>query len=324
MTATHPMRIGIDLGGTKIEAIALSETGETLVRQRIATPRAYDATLSAIAELVRDVESAAGREGSVGVGIPGAVVPATGLVKNANSPWLIGRALGRDLEGVLRRPVRLMNDANCFALSEAVDGAAAGSDVVFGVILGTGVGGGIVRRGECVIGVNRIAGEWGHNSLPWIAPDEYPGPPCYCGKAGCIETWLSGPGFARDHARHTGARLDAPDIARAAAEGDAGAQRSLDRYVDRLARALASVINILDPDVIVLGGGMSNVGGLAERVSTELPRHVFSDVVATRVVRNRHGDSSGVRGAAWLWPGGPSPARLGDTEVTGVGRDGRA
>ncbi|MFP5355430.1 MAG: ROK family protein [Gemmatimonadota bacterium] len=296
------MRIGIDLGGTKIEAIALAEGGETLVRQRVATPPDYAATIAAIAALVGDVEAATAQRGTVGVGIPGAVVPVTGLVKNANSTWLIGRPLGRDLETALGRPVRLMNDANCFALSEATDGAAAGATVTFGVILGTGVGGGIVIRGECLVGANLIAGEWGHNALPRSAPDEYPGPACYCGKRGCIETWLSGPGFARDHAAHTGVSMPAAEIARAAAGGDAEARASLARYVDRLSRALASVINILDPDVVVLGGGMSNVAGLAESVSAHLPRHVFSDVVVTRVVQNRHGDSSGVRGAAWLWP----------------------
>src|SRR5690606_29732760 len=212
----------------------------------------YAATIAAIAALVREVESATAQRGTVGVGIPGAAVPATGLVKNANSTWLIGRPLGRDLEAALGRPVRLMNDANCFALSEATDGAAAGATVTFGVILGTGVGGGIVIRGECLVGANLIAGEWGHNPLPRSAPDEYPGPACYCGKRGCVETWLSGPGFARDHAAHTGVSMPAAEIARAAAGGDAEARASLARYVDRLSRALASVINILDPDVVVL------------------------------------------------------------------------
>lgn len=307
-STNHGMRIGIDLGGTKIETIALSDAGEVVVRRRIATPRSYDATVAAIGRLVGEVEATAAQPGTVGVGIPGAVVPGTGLVKNANSTWLIGRPLGDDLARALGRPVRLMNDANCFALSEATDGAAAGAPVAFGVILGTGVGGGIVVNGECLVGANRIAGEWGHNPLPWIAPDEYPGPACYCGKQGCIETWLSGPGFARDHQRHTGETRAPAEIVRAAVDGSAAAQASFARYVDRLVRALASVINIVDPDVVVLGGGMSNVQGLAEAVSAELPRHVFSDTVATRVVRNRHGDSSGVRGAAWLWPVGGSPA----------------
>ena len=296
------MRIGIDLGGTKIEGVALGDDGAVRARRRVPTPRAYAATLDAIATLVADVEREAGARGTVGVGIPGAVAPATGTVKNANSTWLIGEPLGRDLAARLGRPVRLANDANCFALSEAADGAGAGADVVFGVILGTGVGGGIVVGGRCLVGPNLVAGEWGHNPLPWPAPDELPGPACYCGRTGCIETFLSGPGFARDHAERTGQALDAPGIVRRAALGDAGAAASLARYAERLARALASVINVLDPDVVVLGGGMSNVPGLAGAVTPLLPRHVFSDTVHTRVVPNRHGDSSGVRGAAWLWP----------------------
>ncbi len=296
------MRIGIDLGGTKIEGIALSDSGEILVRQRVSTPKGYDETVAAIAGLVQAIECEVGGRGTVGMGIPGAIVPATGLVKNANSTWLIGQPLGRDLGAALEREVRITNDANCFALSEATDGAAAGAHVVFGVILGTGVGGGIVVGGECLTGVNLIAGEWGHNALPWVAADELPGPSCYCGQHGCIESWLSGPGFAKDHARVTGESHSAPDIARAAASGDAGAQASMARYHDRLARALSSVINLLDPDVIVLGGGMSNVPGLADAVTQLLPQHVFSDSVLTRVVRHQHGDSSGVRGAAWLWP----------------------
>jgi fructokinase len=228
-------------------------------------------------------------------------------VKNANSTWLNGRPLGRDLEERLGGPVRLMNDANCFALSEATDGAGAGAPVVFGVILGTGVGGGIAVDGRCLSGANLIAGEWGHNPLPWLTPEEQPGPPCYCGKHGCVETWLSGPGFERDHAEHTGRTLPGREIARAAASGNAGALATLARYHDRLARALASLINVLDPDVVVLGGGMSNIAGLGEATSALLPRHVFatgagSDPVATRVVRAAHGDTSGVRGAAWLWP----------------------
>jgi fructokinase len=230
------------------------------------------------------------------------VVPATGLVKNANSVWLNGRPLGGDLAARLGRPVRLMNDANCFALSEATDGAAAGAGVVFGVILGTGVGGGIVIGGRCHVGVNLIAGEWGHNALPWPAADESPGPPCYCGQHGCVETFLSGPGLARDHALHAGGTLSTHEIVAAAARGDPAAAATMARYTSRLGRALAAVVNVLDPDVVVLGGGMSNVAGLAEAAAAALPRHVFSDAVATRVVRNRHGDSSGVRGAAWLWP----------------------
>ena len=298
------MRIGIDLGGTKIEGVALSGAGAELARVRVPTPRDYAGSIEAIAAVVRELEERAGAEGSVGLGIPGAVVPATGLVKNANSVWLNGRPLGADLGARLGRPVRLMNDANCFALSEATDGAAAGAGVVFGVILGTGVGGGIVIGGRCHVGVNLIGGEWGHNSLPWpAADDERPGPPCYCGQRGCVETFLSGPGLARDHALHAGAALSTHDIVAAAARGEPAAAASMARYVSRLGRALAAVVNVLDPDVVVLGGGMSNVPGLAEAAAAALPAHVFSDAVSTRVVRNRHGDASGVRGAAWLWPG---------------------
>jgi fructokinase len=305
------VRIGIDVGGTKIEAIALSPTGEEIARRRIATPRDYAASLEAITTLVRALEQTAGGHGTVGVGIPGTVVPRTGLVKNANSTWLNGQPLGRDLEQRLGRPVRLMNDANCFALSEATDGAAAGAPVVFGVILGTGVGGGIVAGGRVLPGANLIAGEWGHNPLPWSGDAEQPGPPCYCGKRGCIETWLSGPGFERDHAQFTGRALSGPEIVQAAARGDADASSALARYHDRLARALAGLINVLDPDVVVLGGGMSNIAGLPEATAALLPRHLFaagasSEPVVTRVVRAAHGDASGVRGAAWLWSDGGS------------------
>ena len=296
------VRIGIDFGGTKIEGIALSAAGDVLASRRIPTPRGYAASLDAVAALVRDLEREAGGPGSVGVGIPGAVTPATGLVKNANSTWLIGRPFGRDLEAALERPVRLMNDANCFALSEAADGAAAGADSVFGVILGTGVGGGIVLGGRVHVGANSIGGEWGHDPLPWPSADEVPGPPCYCGRRGCLETYLSGPGLARDHAAATGQTRTSHDIVRAAAEGDAAAAATMARYRDRLARGLAMVINVLDPEVVVLGGGMSNVPGLAEAARSALPAYVFSDTVVTRVVRHRHGDASGVRGAAWLWP----------------------
>src|SRR6058998_3284597 len=282
------MRIGIDLGGTKIEAIALSPAGEEIARRRVATPPDYVKCLDAIAALVLELERAAGGQGTVGVGIPGTVVPRTGLVKNANSTWLNGQPLERDLAGRLGRPVRVMNDANCFALSEATDGAAAGAHVVFGVILGTGVGGGIVVDGRCLLGANLIAGEWGHNPLPWLGADEWPGPPCYCGKRGCVETWLSGPALERDHAEHTGLTLPAREIARAAVDGDPGAAATLARYHDRLGRALASLINVLDPDVVVLGGGMSNIAGLAEAAYAVLPRYLFaagarSDAVATRV-----------------------------------------
>jgi fructokinase len=293
----------VDLGGTKIEAIALASDGAILARERISTPRSYDETVRAISDLVNRIERDVGVSGSpVGVGIPGAVTPSTGLVKNANSTWLIGQPLGRALEAILARPVRLANDANCFAISEAADGAGTGADVVFGVILGTGVGGGVVVRGQALQGPNLIAGEWGHNPLPWMTPDEYPGPSCYCGKRGCIETFLSGPGLERDYATAIGEAMGSATIVEAAAANAPAAVAAIARYHDRLARALASVINVLDPDVIVLGGGMSNLPGLSDSVTTLLPRYVFSDSVRTRLVGNRHGDSSGVRGAAWLFP----------------------
>jgi fructokinase len=287
------LRIGIDLGGTKIEGLALDHTGRELRRKRVPTPRGdYAATVGAVAKLVKELEE--GERGSVGVGIPGALSRVTSLVKNANSTWLIGRPLKADLEDALERPVRLENDANCFALSEAVDGAGKDARVVFGVILGTGVGGGIVVDRSVLVGVNAIAGEWGHNPLPLPSAADLPLPACYCGRAGCIETYLSGPGLSRDYERATGERLSPEAIS---------ALPFFDRYEERLARSLAGVINVLDPDVIVLGGGMSNV----ERLYTEVPRlwgrYVFSDRVATRLARNAHGDSSGVRGAAWLWEG---------------------
>jgi len=291
------MRIGVDLGGTKIEVVCLDRDGGERLRRRRPTPRGdYDATLAAIAALVRDAQAEAGERCTVGVGIPGTVSADTGLVKNANSTWLNGRALGRDLEAALGRPVRVANDANCFALSEATDGAGAGFDTVFGVILGTGVGGGLVVGGRVLAGANGIAGEWGHDPLPWPGDDERPGPACYCGRSGCIETWLSGPALARE-ARTRDARA----AAEAAAAGDPVAAAALERYVDRLARGLASVINLFDPHAIVLGGGLSNVEALYRRVPQAWGRHVFSDRVHTRLLRNRHGDSSGVRGAARLW-----------------------
>ena len=301
------MRIGIDLGGTKIEGIALADSGEITHRHRVDTPKEYDPTIEAIAGVVRRLEESAGERGTIGIGIPGTVVAATGLVKNSNSVCLNGRPLHRDLETRLGRAVRLMNDANCFALSEAADGAAAGASIVFGVILGTGVGGGVVVDGKCLIGANQISGEWGHNPLPWRTVEEIPGPPCYCGKDGCIETWLSGPGLVHDHAAVTGERRTTREIVAAAEGGDPAALASMARYHDRLARGLASVINVVDPDVVVLGGGMSNIAGLAEAASAGLPKWVFSDTIATRVVPNVHGDSSGVRGAAWLWPLGARP-----------------
>jgi fructokinase len=298
------MRIGIDLGGTKTEAIGLDDRFP-LVRRRIPTPREYAGTLDGIVALVETVEAETGRRGSVGVGIPGVVSNRTGLVKNANSTWLIGRPLLADLEARLARPVRVANDANCFALSEAMDGAGRGFETVFGVILGTGVGGGIAIRQRILDGPNQIAGEWGHNPLPWMTDEERAtAAECYCGKRGCIETFVSGPGFQRDHALRGGTRLSSEDIVRAAAAGDPQAGESLRRYHDRLARGLAAVINLLDPDAIVLGGGMSNLPDLPAAVSAVLPRYVFSDSVLTNVVPNLHGDSSGVRGAAWLWPHG--------------------
>ena len=305
ITIFHTMQIGIDLGGTKTEAIALATATVVASRRRIPTPPGYTATLDAIAGLVAELESETGRTGTVGVGIPGVVTHATGLVKNANSTWLIGRPLQDDLEARLARPVRVANDANCFTLSEAVDGAGRNFETVFGVILGTGVGGGIAIRQRIHEGPNQVAGEWGHNQLPWMTDEEHAdAPPCYCGKSGCIETFLSGPGLELDHAGRSGARRPSPDIARAAAAGDALAMMTLRRYEDRLARGLAAVVNLLDPDAIVLGGGMSNLPDLAAAVSALLPRYVFSDTVFTKILLNAHGDSSGVRGAAWLWPPG--------------------
>jgi fructokinase len=288
-------RIGIDLGGTKIEALALDAAGRDVLRKRVPTPRGdYAATIAAIRDLVREIDSSLHSKKTVGVGIPGAISQLTGLVKNSNSTWLIGKPLRQDLEKALGRPVRIENDANCFALSEAVDGAGEGARLVFGVILGTGVGGGIVIDGKVVTGANAIAGEWGHNPLPWPAPGDLPLPSCYCGSAGCIETYLSGPGLSRDHQARTGQRLLPEEIV---SLGD----QSLEKYVERLARALAAVINILDPQVIVLGGGMSNVARLYTEVPRLWTRQVFSDHVVTRLAPPVHGDSSGVRGAAWLW-----------------------
>ena len=298
-------RIGIDLGGTKIEAAVLADDGTVRARRRVATPRDdYAATLRSISALVEDLEREMGSAAVVGVGMPGTISPATGLVKNANSVWLNGRALAEDLRRVLPRPLRFANDANCFALSEAVDGAAAGAGAVFGVIVGTGTGGGVVVHGRIWTGPNAIAGEFGHNPLPWSNLDEGPGPQCYCGQTGCIETYLSGPGLSRDHERATGQSLDAAGIAVRAASGDMAAEATLRRYEDRMARALASVVNVLDPDVVVLGGGLSNLSRLYVTVPRLWTRYVFSDRVDTRLVSPRHGDSSGVRGAAWLWPPG--------------------
>lgn len=293
------MRLGIDLGGTKIEIVALTNDSTELLRRRVPTPRDdYPGTLAAIAGLVQQAETELGQRGSVGVGIPGAESRVSGLIKNANSTWLIGRPLRHDLQALLRREVRLANDANCFALSEATDGAAAGAAVVFGVILGTGVGGGIVVQGKILAGANAIAGEWGHNRLPG---DETEWPACYCGRRGCVETFLSGPGMRCDHARFGGGSIEPAEIAANAAAGNAACEATLQRYEARLARALAGVINILDPDAIVLGGGLSNIDRLYDRVPKLWTAQVFSDQVATRLLKSRHGDASGVRGAAWLW-----------------------
>ena len=295
------MRIGIDLGGSKIEAIAIDGANE-LLRRRVAAPRGdYAGTVAAVRDLVTAIERELGATGSVGVGIPGAISAVTGLVKNANSTWLIGQPLDRDLERTLGRPVRLMNDANCFALSEAIDGAAQGAGTVFGVILGTGTGGGVVVNRQVLEGRHRIAGEWGHNPLPWPQDGERPGPACYCGRAGCIETFLSGPGLSSTYAAVAGRHAEATEIASLAESGDPAANDVLSLYETRLARALASIINVLDPDIIVLGGGLSNITRLYDRVPPLLKPFVFSDSADTPIVAARHGDSSGVRGAAWLW-----------------------
>ncbi|MBB6254249.1 ROK family protein [Nitrospirillum iridis] len=308
-------RIGIDLGGTKIEGLVLGADGAELARRRIPAPRDdYHATLAAVAGLVSWLDNAVGGAGtaSVGVGIPGVVSPVTGLVKNANSTWLIGHPLDRDLADAVGRPVRLENDANCLALSEAADGAGAGCHTVFAAILGTGCGGGLVIDGRIVTGRHAAAGEWGHSPLPWphgpgpmMPQDERPGPACYCGRQGCLETWASGPGLADDHRRATGQRLTAVEVAALAATGDGPAQATLDRHVDRLARGLAGVVNLLDPDVIVLGGGLSNMAHLYDTLPRRLAEWCFSPDVTTPIRPARHGDSSGVRGAAWLWPSPP-------------------
>ncbi len=303
MTDPSALRIGVDVGGTKIEAIALDSRGRVLARRRVPTPRNdYEGTVQAVAELVRAVEEELRAAGTVGVGIPGVVSPDTGLVKNANSVWLIGHPLDKDLEAALERPVRVANDANCFALSEAVDGAGAGAEVVFGVILGTGVGGGVVVGRRVVVGANAIGGEWGHNPLPWPRDDERPGPDCYCGLRGCIETFLSGPALARQYREAAGAAVEGPEILDRAGTGDEVAENILQQYDDRLARALASVINVVDPHVIVLGGGVSSMDRLVDNVPGLWGPYVFSDRVNTVLKSAVHGDSGGVRGAAWLWP----------------------
>jgi fructokinase len=300
------MRIGIDLGGTKIEGIVLDAGGAERARLRVPTPReSYEATLEALEGVVRDLEAQAGARCRIGIGHPGAISPATGLVKNANSTQLNGRPLDVDLKHRLGRDdVRFSNDANCFAVSEAADGAGAGAPVVFGVILGTGVGGGIVIDGKPLIGAQAIGGEWGHNALPLPRDDERPGPQCYCGRKGCVEAWLSGPAFQGQYASAAGRELRATDIPEAAAKGDAVAATCFDRYCDRLARALANVVNLIDPHVIVLGGGLSKIPQLYERVPELWRDYIFSerDKIATKLRPPVHGDSSGVRGAAWLWP----------------------
>ncbi len=292
------MRIGIDLGGSKIEGAVMDDTGQLRERLRVPTPQGdYQATLQAIAQLVENLESTTAKGQSIGICTPGAISPANHLLRNANSVCLNGQPVLEDLQQILQRPVRIANDADCFALSEASDGAAAQAHTVFGVIIGTGVGGGIVINGELLSGPNAIAGEWGHNPLPWSAENETPGPDCYCGKQGCIETYLSGPGLSKDH----GGNLTVRQIVKLDQQGHEGAQATMQRYYDRMARALASVINVLDPDIIVLGGGLSNIKRLYQTVPELLPRYVFSDVVRTCLMPPKYGDSSGVRGAAWLW-----------------------
>jgi fructokinase len=297
------MRIGVDLGGTKVEALAMDDGGQELQRIRVATPKGdYDGTVAAIVSLVRELETARGERGTVGVGIPGTIVAATGLVKNANSTWLNGRPFEHDLSVALEREVRCANDANCFAVSEAVDGAGRGFGIVFGVIIGTGCGGGIAIQGKVGAGPNGLRGEWGHTPLPWQTADEYPGPACYCGQKGCLEMWISGTGFEGDFERVTGRKARGAEIIAAASRGESDAVAALDRYEDRLARALSMVVNIVDPDVFVLGGGMSNVGHLySGGVAARLRDYGFGGGVETPILHNLHGDSSGVRGAAWLW-----------------------
>jgi fructokinase len=302
------MRLGIDLGGTKIAAVVLDEDARVVWQRRLPAPRDdYGATIDALAGVVIDAERELRVRCTVGIGIPGAISPATGLVKNANSTWLNGRRLSDDLDTRLNREVRLANDANCLAMSEATDGAAAGAQVVFGVILGTGTGGGVVVHGRVLTGANAIAGEWGHNPLPWPDDDERPGRACYCGRHGCLETFLSGPGLAADYAAHGGGPERGEVIVARAESGEALASQTLDRWERRLAKSLATVINVLDPDVIVVGGGLSAI----ERIYLNVPERwgawVFSDRVVTKLVRAKHGDASGVRGAAWLWPASPRP-----------------
>lgn len=296
------IRLGIDLGGTKIEVIALDRNGKEVLRHRVQTPQGdYQTILRTIAELVQQTETELGEQGTIGIGMPGAISRATGLLKNSNSVCLNGQPILQDVQTLLGRPVCISNDANCFALSESRDGAASGASVVFGVIVGTGTGAGVVVNGRILTGQNAIAGEWGHNPLPWPRDEERPGPDCYCGRCGCIETFLSGPGMSRDHEIVTGEKSEPESIVERASQGDVLAEATLQRYEDRMARSLAHVINILDPEVVVLGGGMSNIARLYQNVSRRWGEYVFSDRVDTRLVAPKHKDSSGVRGAAWLW-----------------------
>lgn len=300
MTQTS-LRIGVDLGGTKIEAVALDHAGKTLALRRVVTPaHDYAEILRAIGILVREIEFETGLRGAVGVGAPGAISSQTGLVKNSNTAVLNGNPLDVDLARALGRPVRVENDANCFALSEAVDGAGSGARVVFGVILGTGVGGGIVVNGKSLNGPNHVAGEWGHTPLPWMTMGEFPGQRCFCGHHGCIETFLSGPGLARDYFARSGVSVTGAEVFLRADQGETAAKSVIDAYQDRLARALALIVNIIDPDVIVLGGGVSNAPQIYEGLFTRIAAHAFTDALETKIRRNVHGDSSGVRGAAWL------------------------
>ena len=304
------IRIGIDLGGTKIEGLALGSQGQELARMRIATPREdYDGTIAAIVSIVHELEqrvgpeALAGNHASVGVGMPGTIVPATGLVKNANSTWLNGRPFQIDLSAAMGREVRCANDANCLAVSEATDGAAAGAEVVFAVILGTGTGGGVAINGHVHGGPNGVGGEWGHNPLPWPRPEELPGPQCFCGQRGCLEMWISGTGLGDDHSRVTGRPTKGPEIVAAAAKGDPDAEASLKRLEDRIGRAMATLVNLLDPDVIVIGGGLSQLDRLYTNLPSLVERHLFGGgALATPIRKAKHGDASGVRGAAWLWP----------------------
>jgi fructokinase len=296
------MRIGIDLGGTKIEALAIDDNGAEMMRHRVATPREYDETVSAVAGLVKKLEGDTGQTGSVGVGIPGSISKVSGLVKNSNCLWLNGRTFDTDLSVALKREVRVDNDGNCFAVSEATDGAAAGKHVVFGVILGTGCGGGVAVDGRSISGLNGVAGEWGHNPLPWATPEEYPGPVCYCKKHGCLERWISGTGVELDYMTATGINRSAREIVEDFDAGKPEAVATMERFEDRLARGLAHVIDIFDPDAIVIGGGLSNFSHLYQTVPQKLAQYVFGGEAATPVLRAVHGDASGVRGAAWLWP----------------------